>query len=86
MWYPITNVSKNCTNVRDRMVSGRIDKVGKNVRWLAPISQAWHYRSDYPKLKNGNQARGTKTRRRVLALVGGETNQDLDDKEDNTNA
>ncbi|GKB05239.1 reverse transcriptase domain-containing protein [Tanacetum coccineum] len=45
-----------------------------------------HYRSDCPKLKNGNQARGTETRGRVLALAGGETNQDLDDKEDNTNA
>ncbi|GJR28326.1 reverse transcriptase domain-containing protein [Tanacetum coccineum] len=45
-----------------------------------------HYRSDCPELKNGNQARGTETRGRVLALVGGETNQDLDDMEDNTNA
>ncbi|GKB81324.1 reverse transcriptase domain-containing protein [Tanacetum coccineum] len=45
-----------------------------------------HYRSDCPKLKNGNQARGTETRGRAFALVGGETNQDLDDKEDNTNA
>ncbi|GJY71204.1 reverse transcriptase domain-containing protein [Tanacetum coccineum] len=45
-----------------------------------------HYRSDFPKLKNGNQARGTETRGRVLTLAGGETNQDLDDKEDNTNA
>ncbi|GJS31945.1 putative reverse transcriptase domain-containing protein [Tanacetum coccineum] len=45
-----------------------------------------HYKSDCPELKNGNQARGTETRGRVLALVGGETNQDLDDMEDNTNA
>ncbi|GJY87231.1 reverse transcriptase domain-containing protein [Tanacetum coccineum] len=45
-----------------------------------------HYRSDCPELKNGNQARGTETRGRVLALVGGETNQDLDDMKDNTNA
>ncbi|GJR07353.1 hypothetical protein Tco_0530337 [Tanacetum coccineum] len=45
-----------------------------------------HALSDCPKLKNGNQARGTETRGRVLALAGGETNQDLDDKEDNTNA
>ncbi|GKD41232.1 putative reverse transcriptase domain-containing protein [Tanacetum coccineum] len=45
-----------------------------------------HYRSDCPKLKNGNQARGTETGGRVPALAGGETNQDLDDKEDNTNA
>ncbi|GJW20241.1 putative reverse transcriptase domain-containing protein [Tanacetum coccineum] len=45
-----------------------------------------HYRSDCLKLKNGNQARGTETRGRVFALVGGETNQDFDDKEDNTNA
>ncbi|GJZ82197.1 hypothetical protein Tco_0647370 [Tanacetum coccineum] len=36
-----------------------------------------HYRIDCPKLKNGNQARGTETRGRVFALVGGETNQDL---------
>ncbi|GKB12900.1 putative reverse transcriptase domain-containing protein [Tanacetum coccineum] len=43
-------------------------------------------RSDCLELKNGNQARGTETRGRVLALVGGETNQDLDDMEDNTNA
>ncbi|GJU14965.1 putative reverse transcriptase domain, ribonuclease H-like domain, aspartic peptidase domain protein [Tanacetum coccineum] len=43
-------------------------------------------RSNCPELKNGNQARGTETRGRVLALVGGETNQDLDDMEDNTNA
>ncbi|GJR20937.1 putative reverse transcriptase domain-containing protein [Tanacetum coccineum] len=42
--------------------------------------------SDCPKLKNGNQARGTETSGRVLALALGETNQDLDNKEDNTNA
>ncbi|GJQ98124.1 reverse transcriptase domain-containing protein [Tanacetum coccineum] len=45
-----------------------------------------HYRSDCPELKNGNQAGGVGTRGMVLALVGGETNQDLDDMEDNTNA
>ncbi|GKE42149.1 hypothetical protein Tco_1469433 [Tanacetum coccineum] len=49
-------------------------------------AQTGHYKSDCPELKNGNQARGTETRRRVLALVGGEINQDLDDMEDNTNA
>ncbi|GJW65661.1 putative reverse transcriptase domain-containing protein [Tanacetum coccineum] len=42
-----------------------------------------HYKSDCPELKNGNQARGARTRGMVLALVGGEPNQDLDD---NTNA
>ncbi|GJU64030.1 hypothetical protein Tco_1245865 [Tanacetum coccineum] len=45
-----------------------------------------HYRSDCPELKNGNQAGGAGKRRMVLALVGGETNQDLDDMEDNTYA
>ncbi|GKA63455.1 hypothetical protein Tco_0763061 [Tanacetum coccineum] len=45
-----------------------------------------HALSDCLKLKDGNQARGTETRGRVFALVGGETNQDIDDKEDNTNA
>ncbi|GJU24359.1 reverse transcriptase domain-containing protein [Tanacetum coccineum] len=39
-----------------------------------------------PELKNGNQAGGVGTRGMVLALVGGETNQGLDDMEDNTNA
>ncbi|GJS31947.1 putative reverse transcriptase domain-containing protein [Tanacetum coccineum] len=45
-----------------------------------------HYKSDCPELKNGNQAGGARTRGMVLALVGGEPNQDLDDMEDNTNA
>ncbi|GJY52912.1 reverse transcriptase domain-containing protein [Tanacetum coccineum] len=45
-----------------------------------------HYRSDCPELKNGNQAGGAGKRGMVLALVGGETNQDLDDMEDNTYA
>ncbi|GKD99062.1 hypothetical protein Tco_1382959, partial [Tanacetum coccineum] len=45
-----------------------------------------HYKSDCPELKNGNQAGGAGKRRMVLALVGGETNQDLDDMEDNTYA
>ncbi|GJS55077.1 putative reverse transcriptase domain-containing protein [Tanacetum coccineum] len=42
-----------------------------------PCTVKWHYRSNFPKLKNGNQARGTGTRGRVLTLAGGETNQDL---------
>ncbi|GJW37135.1 reverse transcriptase domain-containing protein [Tanacetum coccineum] len=45
-----------------------------------------HYRSDCPELKNGNQAEGAGTSGIVLALVGGENNQDLDDMEDDTNA
>ncbi|GJW78229.1 reverse transcriptase domain-containing protein [Tanacetum coccineum] len=45
-----------------------------------------HYRSDCPELKNGNQAGGAGTSGIVLALVGGENNQDLDDMEDDTNA
>ncbi|GJU67823.1 reverse transcriptase domain-containing protein [Tanacetum coccineum] len=45
-----------------------------------------HYKSDCPELKNGNQAGGAGTRGMLLALVGGEPNQDLDDMEDNTNA
>ncbi|GKC64999.1 reverse transcriptase domain-containing protein [Tanacetum coccineum] len=45
-----------------------------------------YYKSDCPELKNGNQAGGVGTRGMVLALVGGEPNQDLDDMEDNTNA
>ncbi|GKD27535.1 reverse transcriptase domain-containing protein, partial [Tanacetum coccineum] len=45
-----------------------------------------HYRSDCPKLKNGNQARGTETRGRMLTLAGGETNQDLNNIKDEIEA
>ncbi|GJU51861.1 ribonuclease H-like domain-containing protein [Tanacetum coccineum] len=45
-----------------------------------------HYKSDCSELKNGNQVGGVRTRGMMLALVGGEPNQDLDDMEDNTNA
>ncbi|GKA67977.1 reverse transcriptase domain-containing protein [Tanacetum coccineum] len=48
-----------------------------------------HYRSDCLELKNrnhGNQAKGTKACGMVYALVGGETDQDFDDVEDNSNA
>nr|GEY97227.1 hypothetical protein [Tanacetum cinerariifolium] len=41
-----------------------------------------HYRSDCPVFKN----QGTKARGMVYALVGGETNQDLDNTEDDINA
>nr|GEW13594.1 hypothetical protein [Tanacetum cinerariifolium] len=49
----------------------------------------WHYKSDYPELKNrnhGNQAEGTGACGMVYALGGEETNQDLDDIEDDINA
>nr|GEV25684.1 RNA polymerase beta subunit, chloroplastic [Tanacetum cinerariifolium] len=48
-----------------------------------------HYRSDCMKLKNQNhenQARGTKARRMVYALGGGETDQDLNNIEDDIDA
>nr|GEV63744.1 hypothetical protein [Tanacetum cinerariifolium] len=48
-----------------------------------------NYKSDYLELKNrnhGNQAEGTKARKMLYALGGGETNQDLDDMEDDINA
>ncbi|GJT59888.1 reverse transcriptase domain-containing protein [Tanacetum coccineum] len=45
-----------------------------------------HYKSDCLELKNGNQAGGAGTRGMLLAVVGGEPNQDLGDIEDNTNA
>ncbi|GJS66884.1 hypothetical protein Tco_0681448 [Tanacetum coccineum] len=45
-----------------------------------------NYRSDCPKLKNGNQAGGVGTRGMVLALVGGETNQDPNNIEDEIEA
>nr|GEV72711.1 hypothetical protein [Tanacetum cinerariifolium] len=48
-----------------------------------------HYMSDCLELKNrnhGNQAEGTRARRMVYALGGGETNQDLNDIEDDINA
>ncbi|GJV79513.1 hypothetical protein Tco_1515383 [Tanacetum coccineum] len=49
----------------------------------------WHYRSDFPKLKNqnhGNQVGGTGARGMVHALRGGETNQDLNNMENDINA
>ncbi|GJZ57783.1 putative reverse transcriptase domain-containing protein [Tanacetum coccineum] len=48
-----------------------------------------HNMSDFPELKNrnhGNQVRGTEARRMVHALVGGETNQNLNNMEDDINA
>ncbi|GKA30964.1 DNA-directed DNA polymerase [Tanacetum coccineum] len=48
-----------------------------------------HYRSDCLELKNqnhGNQAEGTKARRMVYALGGGETDQDLNNIEDEIEA
>ncbi|GKC22764.1 reverse transcriptase domain-containing protein [Tanacetum coccineum] len=47
-----------------------------------------HYKRDYPELKNqnhGNQAGSTKAHEMVHAL-GGETNQDIDNLEDDINA
>ncbi|GJR66210.1 retrovirus-related pol polyprotein from transposon TNT 1-94 [Tanacetum coccineum] len=41
-----------------------------------------HYKSDCLELKNGNQAGGAGTHGMVLALVGREPHQDLDDMED----
>ncbi|GKB27540.1 hypothetical protein Tco_0866941 [Tanacetum coccineum] len=49
----------------------------------------WHYKSDCPKLKNrnhGNQAEGTGTHGIVLALGGGETDQDPNNIEDEIEA
>nr|GEX03876.1 hypothetical protein [Tanacetum cinerariifolium] len=51
--------------------------------------QEGHYKSDCPELKNQNhenQAKGTKARRMVYALGGGENNQNIDDMEDDINA
>ncbi|GJZ26896.1 putative reverse transcriptase domain-containing protein [Tanacetum coccineum] len=48
-----------------------------------------HYKSDCPKLKNrnhGNQAEGTGTHGMVLALGGGETDQDPNNIEDEIEA
>nr|GFC51520.1 reverse transcriptase domain-containing protein [Tanacetum cinerariifolium] len=48
-----------------------------------------HYRSDCLELKNqnhGNQAGGTRARRMVYALGGGEINQDLNNMEDDIDA
>ncbi|GKG00822.1 reverse transcriptase domain-containing protein, partial [Tanacetum coccineum] len=48
-----------------------------------------HYKSDCPKLKNrnhGNQAEGTGTHGMVLALGGGETDQDPNNIEDGIEA
>ncbi|GJT39198.1 reverse transcriptase domain-containing protein [Tanacetum coccineum] len=45
-----------------------------------------HYRSDCPELKNGNQAGGTGTHGMVLALGGGETDQDPNNIEDEIEA
>ncbi|GJW43491.1 reverse transcriptase domain-containing protein [Tanacetum coccineum] len=89
------------TELMDKKISTFADRQAENKRKLDNNNQAqqqlpkrqkcgsslrrWDW-SDCPKLKNGNQARGTETRGRAFALVGGETNQDLDDKEDNTNA
>ncbi|GJY80620.1 reverse transcriptase domain-containing protein [Tanacetum coccineum] len=51
-----------------------------------PLNQ-WHYRSDCPELKNGNQAGGAGIRRMVHALVGGgETDQDLNNIKDEIDA
>ncbi|GJW68902.1 hypothetical protein Tco_0123326 [Tanacetum coccineum] len=47
----------------------------------------WHYRSDCPELKNGNQAGSAGTRGMVHALVGGgETDQDLNNIKDEIEA
>nr|GEV58483.1 reverse transcriptase domain-containing protein [Tanacetum cinerariifolium] len=49
----------------------------------------WYYMSDCLKLKNQNhrnQAGGTRARGMVHALGGGETNQDLNDREDDINS
>ncbi|GJT42318.1 putative reverse transcriptase domain-containing protein [Tanacetum coccineum] len=48
-----------------------------------------HYKSDCPELKNrnhGNQAEGTGTHGMVLALGGGESNQDPNNIEDEIKA
>ncbi|GJU54238.1 putative reverse transcriptase domain-containing protein [Tanacetum coccineum] len=48
-----------------------------------------HYKSHCPELRNqnhGNQVGGTEARGMVHALVGGETNQNLNNMEDNINA
>ncbi|GJQ89067.1 hypothetical protein Tco_0000206 [Tanacetum coccineum] len=46
-----------------------------------------HYRSDCPELKNQNHENGgTRARRVVHALGGGETNQDHNDMEEDINA
>ncbi|GKG40162.1 hypothetical protein Tco_0466939, partial [Tanacetum coccineum] len=45
--------------------------------------------SDCPKIKNqnhGNQAEGTRARGLVLALGGGEADQDINDMEDDISA
>ncbi|GKB39906.1 hypothetical protein Tco_0884848 [Tanacetum coccineum] len=62
------------------------DKMWLKLTPLGLVKGRGYYKSDCPELKNGNQAGVVGTRGMVLALVGGEPNQDLDDMEDNTNA
>ncbi|GJT46849.1 putative reverse transcriptase domain-containing protein [Tanacetum coccineum] len=77
------------TELMDKKISTFAKRQAEKKRKLDNNNQAQQQlpkRSNCLKLKNGNQARGTETHGRVLALAGGETNQNLDDKEDNTNA
>ncbi|GJW81985.1 hypothetical protein Tco_0145960 [Tanacetum coccineum] len=79
----------NCnrgTLVSDQRLLGSLLQKIRGTLDLHECGNQGHYKSDCPELKNGNQAGGARTRGMVLALVGGEPNQDLDDMEDNTNA
>ncbi|GKE30859.1 hypothetical protein Tco_1446243 [Tanacetum coccineum] len=85
---PCTVKCANCKRVGHLTRDCWSSTVTNNQRTLTyyECGNQGHYRSDCPELKNGNQAGGVGKRGMVLALVGGETNQDLDDMEDNTYA
>ncbi|GKA70966.1 putative reverse transcriptase domain-containing protein [Tanacetum coccineum] len=81
----------NCKRVRHLTRNCRSPAATNNQRNLTcyECGNLGHCRSDCPKLKNqnhGNQAGGTEARGMVHVLGGGETNQDLNNKEDDINA
>ncbi|GJR27999.1 reverse transcriptase domain-containing protein [Tanacetum coccineum] len=81
------NCKKGCHMTRDC----RNPAAARNQRNLTcyEYGNQGHYRSDCPELKNqthGNQAEGTKARGMVYALGGGDTDQNPNNIEDETEA
>ncbi|GJW14227.1 putative reverse transcriptase domain-containing protein [Tanacetum coccineum] len=83
----VGHLARDCRSSTNANTTNNQRGTGQNQRTLTcyECRNQGHYKSDCPKLKNqnhGNQAGGTGTHGMVLALGGGETDQDPNNIED----